>query len=655
MSRVAYAAAHVVADPLATNDPGAPARARLGGDAGVPAPSVGAGARRGRGDGHRPARHGPRLGGDARADRAARAPRRAPAAAAIACGAGTDQLAARPASAGRDRRRLRGAVRGRRGARAHASILMASRALAASARGPEDYARVYARVLVQRRASRRSCTGSAPMFDPALAGYWGSHDLDAAIGRVPRRSSPPTRRRSTASRSRCSTPSARSSCARRLPDGRAHVHRRRLQLPGADPGDGRLSDALLGIFDAIAPAAAAALAALDAGDDGALRGDPRADGAARPPHVRRADPHYKTGIVFLAWLTGHQDALPHGRRAGERALGRRTCARLFVLADRRRPAAGPRACRGADARSLAAGWRRDPRDGADVVRLASTRSPPTAGACARPSTGCARAGIGCDRAVARQGGRGGRRGSRRARGARRRADASPACAAAASSPRPARGAIDDNRRAIEEAATLGTDLLVLVCGGLPEGSRDLAGARAHGRATGSPPCSTTPPPPACGWASSRCTRCSAPTARSSRRSARPTTWPSASRRAASASWSTPTTCGGTRAVYAEIAARRAHPRLPHRRLGAAAAGGRAARPRAARRGLRRPAGAATARSTAAGYAGPVEVEVLSERRLGHALRRAAGAPHASVRARRAVSMTLASSTSAWAAAHTQMP
>jgi sugar phosphate isomerase/epimerase len=39
-------------------------------------------------------------------------------------------------------------------------------------------------------------------------------------------------------------------------------------------------------------------------------------------------------------------------------------------------------------------------------------------------------------------------------------------------------AIDDNRRAIEEAAVLGTDVLVLVCGGLPDGSRDLRAARA---------------------------------------------------------------------------------------------------------------------------------------------------------------------------------
>ena len=41
-----------------------------------------------------------------------------------------------------------------------------------------------------------------------------------------------------------------------------------------------------------------------------------------------------------------------------------------------------------------------------------------------------------------------------------------------------RRSLDDNRRAIDEAAALGTEVLVLVSGGLPEGSRDLDGARA---------------------------------------------------------------------------------------------------------------------------------------------------------------------------------
>ncbi|MFJ9695639.1 sugar phosphate isomerase/epimerase family protein [Kitasatospora sp. NPDC101183] len=49
----------------------------------------------------------------------------------------------------------------------------------------------------------------------------------------------------------------------------------------------------------------------------------------------------------------------------------------------------------------------------------------------------------------------------------------------AADPAGRRAALEDNLRAIEEAATLGTDTLVLVVGGLPEGSRDLPGARAR--------------------------------------------------------------------------------------------------------------------------------------------------------------------------------
>src|SRR5207245_1298796 len=44
-----------------------------------------------------------------------------------------------------------------------------------------------------------------------------------------------------------------------------------------------------------------------------------------------------------------------------------------------------------------------------------------------------------------------------------------------------RAAIDDNRRAIDEAAAIGAQCLVLVVGGLPKGSRDIVGARMQVR------------------------------------------------------------------------------------------------------------------------------------------------------------------------------
>src|SRR5207244_5260053 len=98
-------------------------------------------------------------------------------------------------------------------------------------------------------------------------------------------------------------------------------------------GDARgHSDALLGIFDAIAPAASAALQALDRDDMPAYR-------AALEPtvplarHIFAAPTHaYKTGIVFLAYLNGHQ---AHFRMIGGAESWRSIphLAELFRLAD----------------------------------------------------------------------------------------------------------------------------------------------------------------------------------------------------------------------------------------------------------------------------------------------------------------------------------
>ncbi|MDI5941111.1 DUF993 family protein, partial [Micromonospora sp. DH15] len=92
------------------------------------------------------------------------------------------------------------------------------------------------------------------------------------------------------------------------------------------------SDALLGVFAAIAPAAAAALAALDAGDL-TTYDEVFAPTVPLARHLFAAPTwHYKTGIVFLAWLTGHQD---HFTMVGGQQAGRSPAhlARLLVLAD----------------------------------------------------------------------------------------------------------------------------------------------------------------------------------------------------------------------------------------------------------------------------------------------------------------------------------
>ena len=191
-------------------------------------------------------------------------------------------------------------------------ILMASRALAACARSPDDYALVYGRVLAQVRAPV-ILHWLGEMFDPALAGYWvGAGGL----------ASDPDHARATAV---CATvisanaakvdgvkvsllDAAKEVALRsRLPQGVRMYTGDDFNFAELIGGDATgHSDALLGIFDAIAPAAAAALTALAAGDR------VRFDAILAPTvplsrHVFAAPTRfYKTGVVFLAWLNGHQ-------------------------------------------------------------------------------------------------------------------------------------------------------------------------------------------------------------------------------------------------------------------------------------------------------------------------------------------------------------
>jgi hypothetical protein len=146
------------------------------------------------------------------------------------------------------------------------------------------------------------------MFDPALKGYWGSDDI--ARRWTPRStSSPRTPARSTASRSRCSTRTKEIAMRRRLPRRRAHVHRRRLQLRRADRRRraGHSATRCSASSTPIAPAASGRAGRARQGDRGAL---PRHPGADVPlsRHIFRAPTRfYKTGVVFMAWLNGHQD------------------------------------------------------------------------------------------------------------------------------------------------------------------------------------------------------------------------------------------------------------------------------------------------------------------------------------------------------------
>jgi hypothetical protein len=186
-------------------------------------------------------------------------------------------------------------------------ILMASRHLAALAQGPDDYATVYSKVLESVDAPV-ILHWLGPMFDPALSGYWGDDDVARATGHVldliehhaPRIDG-----------IKVSLLDAEHEIGfrRSLPAGVRLYTGDDFNYPALIAGDGDgYSDALLGIFDVIAPAAAAALRALD-GNDRASYDQLMAPTEALSRHLF-AQPtwFYKTGVTFVAWLAGHQDA-----------------------------------------------------------------------------------------------------------------------------------------------------------------------------------------------------------------------------------------------------------------------------------------------------------------------------------------------------------
>jgi hypothetical protein len=210
-------------------------------------------------------------------------------------------------------------------------ILMASRALAATAIRPEDYADVYARVLTQVQEPV-IVHWLGDMFDPLLTGYWGSPDLDVAS--------------ETCLQVLANNATKVDGIKVSLLDKQREVDLRRRLPPGVrmytgddfnypelilGDADGA-SDALLGIFDAIAPAAAAALGALDASDQLRYR-EIFAPTVALSRHIFGAPTRfYKTGVVFLAYLNGYQS---HFRMVGGQESARSVLhlSEVFRLAD----------------------------------------------------------------------------------------------------------------------------------------------------------------------------------------------------------------------------------------------------------------------------------------------------------------------------------
>ncbi len=306
LPRIAYSAAHVVADPLADCDPWL--ETAIDWDATIDYRrhlwSLGLGvaeamdtAQRGMGLDWPSSLELIRRSVDAARDFDGKA--------LIACGVGTDHIAPDPSltiddviRAYEDQAEAVEAAGGR-------IIMMASRALAKVARSPDDYVTVYSRILGQLKEPA-ILHWLGEMFDPALEGYWGSSDhmtaMDTCLDVINANAAG-----IDGIKISLLDDSKEIIMRRRLPDGVVMYTGDDFNYPDLIAGDDQgYSHALLGIFDAIAPAASAALQAMARQDMDAYH-DILAPTVPLSRHIFRAPTRfYKTGVVFMAWLNGHQ-------------------------------------------------------------------------------------------------------------------------------------------------------------------------------------------------------------------------------------------------------------------------------------------------------------------------------------------------------------
>jgi hypothetical protein len=210
-------------------------------------------------------------------------------------------------------------------------ILMASRALARVARSPDDYRKVYGRILQQAR-NKVILHWLGDTFDPQLKGYWGAERFGPAletvlsiirenIGRV------------EGIKISLLNEAREVELRKRLPPGALCFTGDDFNYAPLIEGDGEgHSHALLGIFDAVAPQASKALAALAAGDTETFRLVIEPTVPLSRKIFEAPTQYYKAGVVFLAWLNGHQShfTMPAGMQS---ARGLLHYARLFSLAD----------------------------------------------------------------------------------------------------------------------------------------------------------------------------------------------------------------------------------------------------------------------------------------------------------------------------------
>ncbi len=250
----------------------------------------------------------------------------------LACGAGTDHLA--PA----DTRSLDDVIRAyetqigfveKEGGR---SIMMASRALARIATSADDYRKVYGRILSQTK-DKVVLHWLGDMFDPQLRGYWGSETFETALDTV----------LSIIEENKDKVEGIKISLLdntyemalrNRLPDCVLCFTGDDFNYAELIEGDGlKYSHALLGIFDAVAPSASKALASLASGDVETFRAVIEPTVPLSRKIFEAPTQYYKAGVVFLAWLNGHQKhfTMPAGMQSARGVLH---YADIFRLADK---------------------------------------------------------------------------------------------------------------------------------------------------------------------------------------------------------------------------------------------------------------------------------------------------------------------------------
>ena len=210
-------------------------------------------------------------------------------------------------------------------------ILMASRALAASAKSPDDYAKVYDRILGQVKEPV-VIHWLGEMFDPALAGYWGKTDhyeaMDVCLSVLEK-----NKNKVDGIKISLLDKDKEIAMRRKLPKGVRMYTGDDFNFAELIEGDAQgHSDALLGIFDSIAPAASQALSYLSSNEKEKYN-EILTPTVPLSRHIFRSPTRfYKTGVVFMAWLNGHQEhfVMVGGQQS---ARGILHFAELFRLAD----------------------------------------------------------------------------------------------------------------------------------------------------------------------------------------------------------------------------------------------------------------------------------------------------------------------------------